>query len=158
MHCSCLQTHQKRASDPLQMVVNQHVVAGNWTQDLWKSSQGFNHWAISPAPIFHFCFLISEMPQSTYLVELCNWNKAPHFVITLSIFIRRFYTPPPFFSTEHLLPMESEERKTDFTYKIKLSQFEGIAISCRSFICTFDSSPFQAACSLRSVTSSNGSQ
>jgi hypothetical protein len=24
---------------PLQMVVSQHVVAGNWTQDLWKSSR-----------------------------------------------------------------------------------------------------------------------
>jgi hypothetical protein len=33
VHCHCLQTHQKRASN--------HVVAGNWTQDLWKSSQCF---------------------------------------------------------------------------------------------------------------------
>jgi hypothetical protein len=24
---------------PLQMVVSHHVVAGNWTQDPWKSSQ-----------------------------------------------------------------------------------------------------------------------
>jgi hypothetical protein len=26
---------------PLQMVVSHHVVAGIWTQDLWKSSQYF---------------------------------------------------------------------------------------------------------------------
>jgi hypothetical protein len=36
-HCHCLQTHQKGASDS--RVVSHHVVAGNWTQDLWKSSQ-----------------------------------------------------------------------------------------------------------------------
>ena len=30
VHCSCLQTHQKRAWDPiLQMVVSHHVTAGN---------------------------------------------------------------------------------------------------------------------------------
>ena len=30
------------------MVVSYHVVAGFWTQDLWKNSP-LNHWAISPA-------------------------------------------------------------------------------------------------------------
>jgi len=34
---------QKRTSDPskleLQVVVSHHVVAGNWTQNLWKSNQ-----------------------------------------------------------------------------------------------------------------------
>jgi hypothetical protein len=39
--------HTKRGYQiPLQMAVSHHVVAGNWTQDLWKS---FNHWAISSA-------------------------------------------------------------------------------------------------------------
>jgi len=40
-HCSSLQTHQKRRGHqvPLQMAVSHHVGAGNWTQDLWKSSQ-----------------------------------------------------------------------------------------------------------------------
>jgi hypothetical protein len=36
VHCSCLQTHPNEIS--LKMVVSHHVVAGNWTQDLWKSS------------------------------------------------------------------------------------------------------------------------
>jgi hypothetical protein len=31
------------------MVVSHHVVAGIWTQDLWKSS-ALNRWAISPDP------------------------------------------------------------------------------------------------------------
>jgi len=32
--------HTRRGHQiPLQMVVSHHVVAGNWTQDLWKSSQ-----------------------------------------------------------------------------------------------------------------------
>jgi hypothetical protein len=35
------------------MAVSHHVVAGNWIQNLWKSS--LNHWAISPAPTsYHF--------------------------------------------------------------------------------------------------------
>jgi hypothetical protein len=50
VHCSCLQTHQKRASDPITdgcgppcvltcVHMYSQVVAGNWTQDLWKSCQ-----------------------------------------------------------------------------------------------------------------------
>jgi len=35
VHCSCLQTHQKTH----QKVVSYHVVAGIWTQDLWKNSR-----------------------------------------------------------------------------------------------------------------------
>jgi hypothetical protein len=31
--------HTRRYRIPLQMVVSYHVVAGNWTRDLWKSSQ-----------------------------------------------------------------------------------------------------------------------
>jgi hypothetical protein len=30
---------EEDAKSPLQMVVRHHMVAGNWTQDLWKSSQ-----------------------------------------------------------------------------------------------------------------------
>ena len=38
-HWHCLQTHTRRGHQiPLQMVVSHHVVAGNWTQDLWRSS------------------------------------------------------------------------------------------------------------------------
>jgi hypothetical protein len=48
-HSSCFQTHQKRASDLLQIVVSHYVVAENWTQNLWKRSQCFNLWTISPA-------------------------------------------------------------------------------------------------------------
>jgi hypothetical protein len=36
IHCSCL---QKGHWIPRQMVEGNHVVAGNWTQNLWKSSQ-----------------------------------------------------------------------------------------------------------------------
>jgi hypothetical protein len=32
-------TPEEAIGFPLQMVVSHHVVAGNWTQDLWKSSQ-----------------------------------------------------------------------------------------------------------------------
>ena len=40
VHCSCLQTHSRRVHwVPLQIAVSHHVVAGNWTQDFWKSSQ-----------------------------------------------------------------------------------------------------------------------
>jgi hypothetical protein len=35
----CLQTYQITHMISLQMAVSHHVVAGNWTQDLWKSSQ-----------------------------------------------------------------------------------------------------------------------
>ena len=31
MHCSCLQTHEKRASDSITGGVSRHVVAGNLT-------------------------------------------------------------------------------------------------------------------------------
>jgi hypothetical protein len=30
---------RRRHQIPLQMAVSYHMVAGNWTQDLWKSSQ-----------------------------------------------------------------------------------------------------------------------
>jgi hypothetical protein len=33
-----------------ELVPSCYVVAGNWTLILWKSSQCFNSWAISPAP------------------------------------------------------------------------------------------------------------
>jgi hypothetical protein len=40
---------------PLQMLVSHHVIAGNWTQDLWKSSQcSYNCWASSLALLFVF--------------------------------------------------------------------------------------------------------
>ena len=38
---------------PLQMVVSHHVVTGNWTWDLWKSSP-LNYWAISPVRKVYF--------------------------------------------------------------------------------------------------------
>ena len=37
------------------MSVSQHVVAGNWTQDVWKIRSALNHWAISPGQ--KDCFL-----------------------------------------------------------------------------------------------------
>jgi hypothetical protein len=33
-----LDTPEEGIASPLQMVVSHQVVAGNWTQDLWKSS------------------------------------------------------------------------------------------------------------------------
>jgi hypothetical protein len=39
-HTVVVFTHTRRGHRiPLQMVVSHHVVAGNWTQDLWKNSQ-----------------------------------------------------------------------------------------------------------------------
>ena len=47
--------HSRRGSQiSLQMVWDTHVVAGIWTQDLWKISV-FNHWAISPGQSFVIC-------------------------------------------------------------------------------------------------------
>ena len=42
----------------LQMVVSHHVVAGDWTQDLWKSSQC---WARSPAPSSSFSLKVYDI-------------------------------------------------------------------------------------------------
>jgi hypothetical protein len=39
VHCSCLQTHQKTASDPITDGCESPCGCWNWTQDLWKSSQ-----------------------------------------------------------------------------------------------------------------------
>lgn len=39
----------------LQMVVNYHMVAGNWTLVLRESSQFLNHQAVSPAPVYGEC-------------------------------------------------------------------------------------------------------
>jgi len=38
VYCCCLQIQQNGESDPW-TIVSHHAVAGNWTQDLWKSSQ-----------------------------------------------------------------------------------------------------------------------
>jgi hypothetical protein len=38
VHCSFRRTRRGHQI-PLQMVVSHHVIAGNWTQDLWKSSR-----------------------------------------------------------------------------------------------------------------------
>jgi hypothetical protein len=46
VHCSCLQTHQKRASD---------LVAGTWTPDLWKSSRVLLPTEPSHQPSLWFC-------------------------------------------------------------------------------------------------------
>jgi hypothetical protein len=39
VYACCLQPEEDPLGLELQMVVSHHVVAGNWTQDLWKSSQ-----------------------------------------------------------------------------------------------------------------------
>jgi hypothetical protein len=41
IYCHCLRHTRRRHQIPLQMVVSHHVGAGNWTQDLWMSSQWF---------------------------------------------------------------------------------------------------------------------
>ena len=43
VHCYYLQTHIREYQIPLQLVVSHNVVAGNWSQDLWKSSQPLSH-------------------------------------------------------------------------------------------------------------------
>jgi hypothetical protein len=45
-------TPEEGIGSHLQMVVSHHMVAGNWTLDLWKSKQSvsaLNRWAITPA-------------------------------------------------------------------------------------------------------------
>ena len=50
IHCCCLQTHQKRASDPITDGCEPPcVVAGNWTQE--EQASALIYWAISPAPV-----------------------------------------------------------------------------------------------------------
>jgi hypothetical protein len=64
---------------PLQMVVNLHVIAGNWTQDHWKSITALNHWAISLALALVFCHSDRTV---TNTVSLCNpgwcWTHRNH--------------------------------------------------------------------------------
>jgi hypothetical protein len=42
----------------LQMAVSQHVVAGNWTQNLRRAVSDLNCWAISPAPLQFVCLFV----------------------------------------------------------------------------------------------------
>jgi hypothetical protein len=61
--------HTRRGHQiPLQMVVSHHVVAGNWTQDLWKSSSALNHWANFPAPLSWFLLPGPKVFFAIYLV------------------------------------------------------------------------------------------
>jgi hypothetical protein len=61
VHFSCLQTHQIRASDPI-TDVSHHVVAGNWTRNLWYSSH-----VSSP----HLSFLILLFRFISYAWVFC---------------------------------------------------------------------------------------
>ena len=54
VHCSCLQTHQKRASDPTTDGCEPpcgcwKLNPGNWTSG--RADSALNRWAISPAPL-----------------------------------------------------------------------------------------------------------
>ena len=49
MHCSCLQKHQKEASDHITDGCEPHVFAGNWTQDPRRVVSAVNCGVTSPA-------------------------------------------------------------------------------------------------------------
>jgi hypothetical protein len=49
---ACMPAEQKRAPDLVIDDHSHHVVAGNWTKDLWKSSQGFGSILIEPIGTF----------------------------------------------------------------------------------------------------------
>jgi hypothetical protein len=69
------------------MVVRHYVVAGNWTQDLWKSSEWTSIWANTPAPVdCSLSFLNSTSFFLTYslyiLLTVCHecplWQSFPY--------------------------------------------------------------------------------
>jgi hypothetical protein len=66
VHHHCPQTHQKRTSDPIAVVMSHRVIARNWTQDLWKSSRRSS----SPATSFKTRYLTNlELFKSLRLVR-----------------------------------------------------------------------------------------
>jgi hypothetical protein len=58
-------TPEKKHQSSLQMVVNHHVVAENWTQDLWKSSQYS----------FFCCFVLFLFFKDLFII-ICKYTVA----------------------------------------------------------------------------------
>ena len=52
--CVCLQARRGHQTS-LQMIVSHHVVAGNWTQDLWRAGS-----ALNPEPSLQPHFIIFD--------------------------------------------------------------------------------------------------
>ena len=72
VHCSCLQTHQKRSSDPIIDGCEPHVVAGIRTQDLWKSSQ-------RSSPLSHLSSgFLNHLPRKPGTVRNQALDHSPH--------------------------------------------------------------------------------
>ena len=63
--------HTRRGRQISWMVESHHVVAGDWTRDLWKSS--LTCWAISSAPCF--CFLRQRSLYITLFVLCCMLHQ-----------------------------------------------------------------------------------
>ena len=72
---------------PLQMVVSHHVVAGNWTQDLQKSSQ-------CSYPLSHLSSLLS-----CFYVSMFLWlwaNRSPRLQFLRVQLVMGIHSPEPF--------------------------------------------------------------
>jgi hypothetical protein len=79
-------THSRRG---YQMVVSHHVVAGNWTQDLWKSSQCFSTTEPSlcpPQPPQVSFLLINNNHVSKRLTLFITWRLPWNFYTTQATF------------------------------------------------------------------------
>jgi hypothetical protein len=98
---ACLQARRGHQISLL-MVVSHHVVAGNWTQDLWKSrqcSQPLSH--LSSPSILLLLFIIITIiilsilflktNASMLFVLLCILPLSPHLLMSLHTFVASVY-------------------------------------------------------------------
>ena len=68
---------RKEHQIPLQMVVSHHVVTGNWTQDLWKSSQSV---LLTTEPLLQpltNLLMSSHIVHTNHPFRLYLWNGIP---------------------------------------------------------------------------------
>ena len=60
VHCSCFQTHQKRASDPFTDGCEPPHSCWELNSGFGRAVSALNHWAISPAPTFFFFYVLKS--------------------------------------------------------------------------------------------------
>ena len=87
--------HTRRGSHILlRMVVSDHVVAGIWTQGLWKSSQCFYPLSHLFSPehntFIDYLAILHNAPRSPLLLSPPRSIPHPHFFLSFKIFLDLF--------------------------------------------------------------------